>query len=154
MADSISKRPRRSAVRSARLISPIATSPAVTAVMKANRKKNSKPELLVRKTLYNLGYRYRLHAGDLPGSPDIVLRKCRKVIFIHGWHQHQDPYCPLQSHPKSNTKYWTPKLMRNRMRDLANEQLIAIIGWHSLTIWECELRDQVSLRRRLVDFLG
>lgn len=138
------------------LISPLASSAAVTAVMRANKKKDSRPELAVRQALYRLGYRYRLHAHDLPGNPDIVLRGRKMVIFVHGcfWHQHQDSRCPLRSHPKSNTHYWRPKLLRNQERDRENEKRVAQIGWRSLTIWECELGNLPAVEEKLSRFLS
>jgi len=138
-----------------RLISPPASTRAVAAVMKANKKRDSKPELFVRRLLHALGYRYRLHARDLPGSPDIVFRSRHKVIFVHGcfWHQHPDARCPLRTHPRSNIQYWRPKLSRNRERDKENEKKLADIGWTYLTVWECELKEPAVLRARLVKFL-
>ena len=105
--------------------------------------KNTAPELIVRRLLHSLGYRFRLHRKDLPGTPDIVLPGRRKAIFVHGcfWHQHQDPTCPLQTHPKSHTGYWKPKLRCNRERDRINERELTALGWKSLAIWECELHD-------------
>jgi DNA mismatch endonuclease, patch repair protein len=128
----------------------------VSAVMRANKKRGTRPELLLRKVLTTLGYRYRLHARDIPGSPDIAFRKRRKVIFVHGcfWHQHPDSKCPLRSHPRTNIAYWRPKLLRNRQRDMANELKIAEMGWEAMVVWECELRDLPSLQRRIVRFLG
>lgn len=124
--------------------------------MKANKKRHSKPELLVRRMLHSLGYRYRLYARDIPGNPDIVFHRRRKVIFVHGcfWHQHQDARCPLQTHPKSNVHYWKPKLLRNRQRDRINQKRIIAMGWDLLIVWECELVDAPSLRRRLKHFLS
>lgn len=137
------------------LVSPSASSPAVAAVMKANKKRDTRPELTVRKLLHALGYRYRLHAHDLPGNPDIVFRSRRKVIFVHGcfWHQHQDRFCPLRSHPKTNVQYWRPKLLGNRQRDRRNERQLAKLGWRSLTIWECEIQELDDLKQRLWSFL-
>jgi DNA mismatch endonuclease (patch repair protein) len=139
-----------------RLISPPASSEAVAAVMRANKKRDSGPELLVRRLLYSEGYRYRLHASDLPGNPDVVFRSRRKVIFVHGcfWHQHQDRSCPLQSHPKTNVHYWKPKLRRNRQRDRASEQRIAEMGWSAFVVWECEVRQPEVLKKKLRAFLA
>ena len=141
--------------RKAKLISPAASSPAVSAVMRANKKRDTRPELAVRKLIHSLGYRYRLYARNLPGSPDIVFRSRQRVIFVHGcfWHQHNDRQCPLRTHPRSNTSYWGPKLRRNRLRDRSNERAIAKLGWKSLVIWECELGDPSILSRRLIAFL-
>jgi DNA mismatch endonuclease, patch repair protein len=138
-----------------RLISPPASSPAVAAVMRANKKRDTGPELVVRKLLHSQGYRYRLHATDLPGKPDIVFRSRRRVIFVHGcfWHQHQDPSCPLRTHPRTNAHYWSPKLRRNRERDEINKRKLSEFGWHSFTVWECELWDKVSLQKALSAFL-
>lgn len=138
------------------LVSPAASSAAVMAVMKANKKKNSRPEIAVRQALYRLGYRYRLHARDLPGNPDIVLRRRKKAIFVHGcfWHQHQNSRCPLRSHPRSNIHYWRPKLLRNQERDKENKKKIAEIGWRSLIIWECELNNILSVEKKLQRFLS
>jgi DNA mismatch endonuclease (patch repair protein) len=123
--------------------------------MKANKKRDTKPELLVRKLLHSLGYRYRLHARDLPGNPDIVFRARRKVIFVHGcfWHQHQHPNCNLRTHPKSNLSYWRPKLRRNQERDIENDRKIAALGWRAAIVWECELSDPLALEKRLRRFL-
>lgn len=138
-----------------RLVSPLASSSAVAAVMRANRKRDTRPELFVRHVLYALGYRYRLHGKDIPGCPDIVFRKQRKVIFVHGcfWHQHENSRCFLQSHPKSNLSYWRPKLRQNRQRDKMNARKIADLGWKALVVWECELED-ASLKSKLIAFLG
>jgi DNA mismatch endonuclease (patch repair protein) len=142
--------------RQRRLISPPASSPAVAAVMRANKKRDSGPELSVRKLLHGLGYRYRLHVRDLPGNPDIVFRKRKKVLFVHGcfWHQHQSSRCSLQSHPKTNVHYWGPKLIGNRERDRANECKIAEIGWESLVVWECEVANKEKLKSKLEAFLS
>jgi DNA mismatch endonuclease (patch repair protein) len=141
--------------RQRKLVSPSASSPAVAAVMRADKKKDCGPELAVRRLLFGLGYRYRLHARDLPGLPDIVFRNRKKAIFVHGcfWHQHQSSHCSLRSHPKTNTHYWAPKLARNRTRAAENEQKIAEMGWNVLIVWECEIRDLQGLGRRLRLFL-
>ena len=147
---------KASAHRRNTLRSPQASTAAVAAVMKANKKRDTKPELLVRKLLHSLGYRYRLHARDLPGNPDIVFRTRRKVIFVHGcfWHQHQHPNCHLRTHPKSNLSYWRPKLRRNQERDIENQRKIAALGWRIVVIWECELGETRTLEKRLRKFLS
>ena len=86
------------------------------------RGKDTKPELLVRRLVHGMGYRYRLHRRDLPGTPDLVFPGRRKVIFVHGcfWHRHPDPACKLARLPKSRTDFWLPKLEGNRARDIEN----------------------------------
>ncbi len=117
------------------------------------RAKDSRPELTVRKLVFSLGYRYRLHARDLPGCPDLVFRPRRKVIFVHGcfWHRHRD--CGLARMPKSRPEFWGPKLEGNRERDDRNRKALAREGWKVLTIWECELRNAEGLKRVVRRFL-
>ncbi len=124
--------------------------------MRGNRRVNTKPELYVRKLLYALGYRYRLHVQSLPGRPDIVFRSRRCAIQVHGcfWHQHSDPFCPLSSRPRSNKRYWNAKLNRNVIRDREHDQKIRFLGWRVLTIWECECRGDRKLTTKLARFLG
>lgn len=111
------------------------------------------PEMVVRQTLHALGYRYRLHGKDLPGKPDIVFAKKRKVIFVHGcfWHGHG---CPKGRLPKSRLDYWGPKIERNSQRDRETESTLRVLGWDVLTVWQCELKDLHDLRCRLSAFLG
>ncbi len=122
-------------------------------VMARVRAKDSRPELTVRKLVFSLGYRYRLHARDLPGCPDLVFRPRRKVIFVHGcfWHRHRD--CGLARMPKSRPEFWGPKLEGNRERDDRNRKALAREGWKVLTIWECELRNAEGLKRVVRRFL-
>jgi DNA mismatch endonuclease (patch repair protein) len=117
------------------------------------RAKNSRPELAVRKIVFALGYRYRLHARALPGCPDLVFRPRRKVIFVHGcfWHRHSN--CALARMPKSRVDFWTTKLEGNRNRDERNKRSLAREGWKVLTIWECQLRDTTRLAARIRRFL-
>jgi len=119
------------------------------------RGKNTKPEMLVRRLLHSMGYRYRLHVAGLPGKPDIFFSKRRKAIFVHGcfWHRHPDPTCPFARLPKSRLDFWVPKLEGNRRRDLRNMERLIELGWKCLVIWECELRDREALANRLKDFL-
>lgn len=114
--------------------------------------KDTSPELVVRRILFRLGYRYRLHRSDLPGKPDIVFRGRRKLIFVHGcfWHAHS---CHKAHQPKTNKAYWSPKLKRNRERDARHLMELQAAGWDVLTIWECELKNLGSLERRLLRFL-
>lgn len=120
------------------------------------RGKDTSPELTVRRLVHALGYRFRLHRRDLPGSPDLVFPSRRKVIFVHGcfWHRHPDPGCKLARMPKSRQEFWEPKLEGNRARDLRNEAALRGLGWDVLTIWECELRDRASLENKVGTFLG
>jgi DNA mismatch endonuclease (patch repair protein) len=118
------------------------------------RSKNTKPELAVRRLTFAMGYRYRLHSRDLPGSPDLVFRSSKKVIFIHGcfWHGHKG--CKTANRPKSRTEYWDDKFARNKQRDARNQDVLKVLGWRYLVIWECELKDVKTLRKRLRAFLG
>ena len=120
------------------------------------RSRDMAPEMLVRKLVYRLGYRYRLHRKDLAGKPDISFIGRKKVIFVHGcfWHQHADPNCKIARVPKSNQSYWIPKLARNQRRDAKNIIELANMGWEALVIWECELKDADSLIAKITTFLG
>jgi len=118
--------------------------------------KDTMPEMIVRRAVYGLSYRYRLHGQGLPGRPDLVFGKRHKVIFVHGcfWHRHPDPSCKLARLPKSRLDFWRSKLEANRERDLRNEKSLRASGWGTLVIWECQLGDRVALERRLKSFLG
>ena len=111
--------------------------------MTSNRSKNTKPEILVRKYLWKHGFRYRLNNPRLPGHPDIVLRKYRTCVFVNGcfWHGHDG--CKYFHYPKSNVYYWTKKINRNRERDKEEQKKLAKMGWHCITVWECELKPKV-----------
>lgn len=119
------------------------------------RDKNTKPEMLVRRMVYGMGYRYRLHVKDLPGRPDLVFLRLKKVIFVNGcfWHQHQSPMCRLARYPKSRIDFWVPKLERNRQRDLENQKKLVELGWKILVIWECEINDNDKLEWKIGRFL-
>jgi DNA mismatch endonuclease (patch repair protein) len=116
--------------------------------------KNTKPELLVRRMLHALGYRFRLHRKDLPGKPDIVFPSRKAVIFVHGcfWHMHPDPTCKDARLPTSRQEYWLPKLERNVQRDAEAEERLRADGWRTLVIWDCETRRE-DLPTRLREFL-
>ena len=120
------------------------------------RGKDTKPELVVRRLIHALGYRYRLHRRDLPGAPDIVFGRLRKVIFVHGcfWHRHPDSRCRLARLPKSRVEFWRDKLEGNRRRDEDNETRLQTSGWSVLIIWECQIKDAESLKMRITDYLG
>lgn len=115
--------------------------------------KHTGPEMQVRAILTRLGYRYRLHRKDLPGSPDIAFIGRRKAIFVHGcfWHGHE---CQKGRAPKSRLDYWGPKLAANRERDERNAERLRSLGWSVLTVWQCELADEAEVAERLANFLG
>lgn len=115
--------------------------------------KNTAPELLVRQLLHSMGYRFRLHRRDLPGTPDIVLPSRKKAIFVNGcfWHAHG---CRIGKPPKSRTEFWLPKLERNRMKDSRNRRDLRAMGWDVLTVWQCQTLSQKRLANRLCSFLG
>lgn len=115
--------------------------------------KNTKPEMLVRRLLFAMGYRYRLHRKDLPGCPDIVFPKKRIAIFINGcfWHGHVS--CKYSRLPSSNVDFWKTKIEGNRRRDTENIALLKQAGWQVLTIWQCEIQDNSKLAKRLNDFI-
>lgn len=117
--------------------------------------KNTEPEMVVRRLVHGLGYRYRLHKRGLPGTPDLVFASRRKVLFVHGcfWHAHADGNCKLSRPPKSRLEYWGPKLARNVERDRDNEEKLRADGWDVLVVWECQLRDQPDLIQRITEFL-
>lgn len=117
------------------------------------RQRNTKPEMVVRRVLFGLGYRYRLHRKDLPGSPDIVLPGRRKAILVHGcfWHGHVG--CRRASIPKSNIEFWTAKITRNKDRDANVIADLSELGWQTLVIWECQVGDDRLLADTLNDFL-
>jgi DNA mismatch endonuclease Vsr len=120
--------------------------------MAAVRSQNTRPELVVRRLLFNLGYRYRLHARDLPGRPDIVFRSRQCAVFVNGcfWHGH---ICPRASKPTSNIKFWHNKIDGNRERDRRVVKELRKAGWRVLTVWQCETKDRARLERRLSKFL-
>lgn len=117
---------------------------------------DTKPEIVVRRILYSLGYRYRLHAKELPGKPDLVFRRRKKAIFVHGcfWHQHPSKTCRIVRVPKSAQGYWQPKLTRNVSRDAEHVENLRALGWRVLIVWECEIEDVNTLARSLARFLG
>jgi len=121
--------------------------------------KNTKPELLVRKFLFSKGFRYRINVKSLPGSPDIVLKKCRTAIFINGcfWHGHDN--CKYFVIPKTKTDWWVSKITSNKLRDKKNIEHLEKEGWNVIVIWECELkRDKIdatfnNLVSKIISFL-
>ena len=119
--------------------------------MSAIKSKNTKPEIKVRKLLHSMGYRFRLHSKDLPGSPDIVLPKYKTVIFVHGcfWHRHEN--CKYASTPKTRKEFWNKKFTENKKRDLEIQEKIKILDWRSVVIWECETKNIENLRDKIID---
>ena len=117
------------------------------------RAKDTKPELLVRRLVHGMGYRYRLHRRDLPGTPDLVFPGRGKVIFIHGCFWHRHARCALARLPKSRGDFWLPKLTANAERDARNVRALRRLGWSVLTIWECQLGDTAKLANRIRRFL-
>lgn len=126
----------------------IAVDPARSAQMALVRSRDTKPEMRVRRALHAAGLRYRLHAADLPGKPDLVFRERRIALFVHGcfWHQHSDPNCKLSRMPKSKLDFWRPKLEGNRMRDEETRSELEARGWTVVEVWECETKPD-DLRR-------
>lgn len=122
--------------------------------MRAIKGRDTKPELVVRRLLHRMGYRYRLHARELPGSPDIVFRPRRAAIFVHGCFWHCHPGCSQAYRPKTRTQFWNAKLDRNLERDGLTQVALAKAGWAILVVWECEAVEGEHLRNRLVRFLG
>jgi DNA mismatch endonuclease (patch repair protein) len=123
-------------------------------IMRAVRGADTTPELAVRRLAHSMGYRFRLHRKDLPGKPDLTFPRLRKVIFVHGcfWHGHD---CARGARvPVQNRDYWTRKVARNVERDMSAQSALQRLGWKSLVVWECEIKDQDRLRRALRRFLG
>jgi DNA mismatch endonuclease (patch repair protein) len=118
------------------------------------RSKNTQPELRVRRVVYQLGYRYRLHRQDLPGCPDLVFPSRRKIVFVHGcfWHGHQD--CKVANNPKTRRSFWSAKFKRNRTRDARSQKALTRDGWQVFTVWECETKNTIVLESLLSRFLG
>lgn len=125
-----------------------------SALMSKVRGKNTKPEMIVRRSLHAMGVRFRLHVKELPGRPDIVMRPRKAAIFVHGcfWHSHAG--CRRCRIPSTNSEFWAEKLERNRSRDQAAIAALEDNGWHVLVLWECETRPGPDLDRRLSDFLS
>ncbi|HNY41570.1 MAG TPA: DNA mismatch endonuclease Vsr [Bryobacteraceae bacterium] len=121
--------------------------------MRAVRSVDTGPEMAVRRMVHGMGYRYRLHGAELPGKPDMVFAGLRKVIFVHGcfWHQHR---CPAAARPTSRREYWDAKLDGNIRRDRKNIRRLHSLGWDTLVVWECQIKNASSLKRRLVEFLN
>jgi DNA mismatch endonuclease, patch repair protein len=125
-----------------------------SAVMRSVRGANTKPELLVRRLVTALGFRYRIHRRDIPGTPDLAFIGRRKVIFVHGcfWHGHD---CPRGKRvPRTNTQYWVSKIGRNQERDRQIKRRLESQRWLVLEIWECETKDESTAKEKLRSFLS
>ncbi len=124
-----------------------------SALMSRVKQRDTAPELVVRRLLHRLGYRFRLHRKDLPGKPDIVLPRHRKIILVHGclWHGHEG--CRRGSRPVTNAEFWNTKIDRNITRDRNVQAELQALGWDVLTIWQCETRDAAKLQEQLQQFL-
>jgi DNA mismatch endonuclease (patch repair protein) len=130
-------------------LSPLARS----AHMALIKRSDTKPELIVRRLLHGLGYRFRVQFSEVPGRPDIAFPARRKCVQVHGcfWHAHG---CVLSRVPKTRSDFWVAKFARNRERDARLEAKASLMGWETLTVWECETRSTTDLTRRLSGFLG
>jgi len=122
-------------------------------IMSEVKGKNTKPELIVRSLLHKMGYRFRLHRRDLPGNPDIVLPKYKKIIFVHGcfWHGHEE--CPRSRRPTSNEDFWNEKLNRTICRDKENISRLKGAGWSTFVVWTCQFKDMNLLKNKLKRFI-
>jgi DNA mismatch endonuclease (patch repair protein) len=123
-----------------------------SSIMSRIRSVNTTPERAVRAILHGLGFRFRLHQKNLPGKPDIVLTRHRKIILVQGcfWHGHT---CALASKPKSNTDYWEQKIRLNRTRDRNVRRRLVSQGWHVLELWECDIRKRDGIVDKLTEFM-
>jgi DNA mismatch endonuclease (patch repair protein) len=122
-------------------------------IMRAVKGANTAPEIAVRSMVHRMGYRFRLHRRDLPGKPDLVFPRLKKVLFVHGcfWHGHD---CMRGARaPKANADYWRAKIARNRSRDLIHLRALKAEGWRAAVVWECELKKLTQVARRLARFL-
>ena len=121
--------------------------------MRRVRAKDTVPEMLVRRLVHGMGFRYRLHVTALPGKPDLVFPRMSKIIEVRGcfWHQHK---CCKAHIPKSRTEFWRSKLNGNKRRDKQNERQLLALGWAVCAVWECELKNLDEVKRRLAQFLS
>jgi DNA mismatch endonuclease (patch repair protein) len=122
-------------------------------IMSRVRGRDTRPEILVRSFVHRMGYRFRTHRRELPGNPDIVLRRHGKAILVHGcfWHGHK--YCPRSRRPTTNEIFWSDKLDANKRRDKRFRQALRRLGWKVLVVWECETKKPEQLLRKLERFL-
>jgi DNA mismatch endonuclease (patch repair protein) len=122
-------------------------------IMRSVKSRDTGPELALRKALHRLGYRYRTHESSLPGRPDLVFPRYRCAIFVHGcfWHGHS---CRWGAAPKSRPEFWGPKIARNRRRDRRNLRALRLLGWRTLVVWQCQLKDFDRLAPKIARFLS
>lgn len=123
--------------------------------MRRIRAKDTEPEMMVRRLIHGMGFRYRLHKRDLPGKPDIVFTKKKKAVFVHGcfWHRHDSVRCKISRMPKSNKSYWKNKLAHNKERDEKNLVELKKTGWKTLVVWECQAKKSPALGKKITEFL-
>ena len=123
-------------------------------IMSRIRNRDTAPEMIVRRMAHRLGFRFRLHRKDLPGSPDIVFPRHRAVIMVHGcfWHRHSG--CKHASSPQTRVRFWEDKFRGNVVRDRRNETALRELGWRVMVIWECETKDRDAVMERIAGFLG
>ncbi len=116
------------------------------------RDKNTKPEIIVRRLVRQLGIGYRVHVKDLPGKPDLVFRKHKKIIFVHGcfWHMHACKYG--RAVPKTNAEFWQTKRLSNKLRDSKNRKELKKLGWDVLVVWECQTRNPSLILKKIHRF--
>lgn len=119
------------------------------------KSQDTKPEMIVRRLVHGMGYRYRLHGKGLPGRPDLVFPARKKIIFVHGcfWHRHGVASCPKTRTPKTNVAFWEAKFAANRTRDAKVERSLRVAGWSIAVVWECQTADRERLSARLKRFL-
>lgn len=117
------------------------------------RGRDTKPEMIVRKAVHAMGYRFRLHQRNLPGKPDLVFPSRRKIIFVHGcfWHYHNCPAGRVK--PKTNSDFWAEKIKQNTERDCKHMAALKSLGWDVLVVWECQIRDKANTIKRITTFL-
>lgn len=129
-------------------------SPKRSQIMSSIRPYDTQPELMVRSLVHRMGYRFRLHKQELPGNPDIVLPKHKKVIFVHGcfWHGHRK--CSRSKRPSSHQAFWGKKLDSNIARDKRQQRELRKLGWSVLVIWQCQLKNLTRLRNKIEEFLN
>jgi DNA mismatch endonuclease (patch repair protein) len=139
--------------RTTKKINPDFIDPARSALMARVRQKHSAPELKVRRLLRDLGASYRLHPKSLPGTPDIIVAEAKCAIFVHGCFWHRHPSCPKATMPKTRVTFWRDKFEKNVARDARKARALRKLGWHVLTVWECQCRDPDKIRRRLTRIL-